>query len=126
MNWIDTQDGHHCNVHDVDFLRGEVCTGCTTAPGNPIEVVPSSDDIDKQLRAEAAAHRSLSKFLHRAGKAVLEEGTTRERADACKLIGEGTKLARLAGELEDRVSNRQHDRFLVAHEERMSGQRGEH
>ena len=126
MNWTDTSDGHHCNVHGVDFLRGEVCGACVTAPGKTIEIIPSSDEIDQALRIEASSHRSLAKYLHRKGREVLDDGTPRERADACKLIAEGTKLARLAGELEDRVSNRQHDRFLVAHEERMSGQRGDH
>lgn len=126
VNWTDTHDGHFCNVHQFDFKRGEVCSHCVTSPGSAIVVIPDVETLDAELRAQASEFRSLSRLLHRTGRNIVEDGTPRERADACKLIAEGTKLARLAGELEDRVASRQHDRFLCAHEERMAGLRGDH
>lgn len=125
MNWQTTADGYTCTKHDQSFARGEVCQACVADPGEG-QSSTSSETLDAGLVQRAFGFRSLAKFLHRTGKETIEDGTALDMSVACKLIAEGTKLERLALELEDRVSSRDHDRALIAHEREMSGLRGSH
>jgi hypothetical protein len=123
--WVDTDDGHRCESHNVSFRIGEVCHACVVDPG-AAQSATDSIAIDAQHLARGAEFRTLAKYLHREGRDLIADGTAQDKSVACKLIAEGTKLERLALELEDRVSARDHDRTLIRHERDMSGQRGSH
>jgi hypothetical protein len=120
-SWLPTPDGHHCTRHDAKFKRGEVCAACVTDPGDdkPLDVGGRSVEIDKALLQRASDHRSLAKFLHREGREMIEEGTAQDKNVAVKIIDAGTKLERLAIEIEDRVSGRDYGRGLMEHEKKM-------
>lgn len=119
--WVSTADGHHCTRHDEKFKRGEVCQRCVNdpAPNEPVEVGGKSVRIDDALLARASEHRALAKFLHGEGREMIEEGTAQDKSVAVKLIDAGTKLERLAIEIEDRVSGRDYGRGLMEHEKSM-------
>lgn len=99
---------------------------CATDPGDGPEAKHESTEIDRLLMARANEYRSLGRFLHRIGKERLQDGSPNDWGAATKVIAEGTKLQRLADETEDRVSARDHDRELIAHEREMSGLRASH
>lgn len=120
-SWQSTPEGHHCTRHDVKFKRGEVCQRCVSdpSPNQPVEVGGKSVEIDNALLARAGEHRSLAKFLHGEGRDMIEDGTAQDKSVAVKLIDAGTKLERLAIEIEDRVSSRDYGRGLMEHEKSM-------
>jgi hypothetical protein len=116
----------HCKRHDETFGIGEVCQSCVADPGDEPGARVTSEAVDADLSKRALEFRSLAKFLHKNGRTLIEDGTALDKGVACKLIAEGTKLERLALEIDDKVSGRDHDRTLIAHEREMAGLRGSH
>lgn len=123
--WTDTTDGHHCELHGQSFLRGEVCTHCTTADLN---VSAESDDsaIDADIIADAARYVSNAKRMWREAEDLLDEDNASEKSVAGKLSDCAIKWERLALEAKDKVAARKHLREAMAHEREMTTARRAH
>lgn len=123
--WTDTTDGHHCELHGQTFLRGEVCTHCTTADLN---VSSESDDsaIDADILADAARYVSNAKRMWREAETCIDEGTAQDKSVAGKLSDCAIKWERLALEAKDKVAARKHLREAMAHEREMTTARRAH
>lgn len=93
--WVDTQTGHRCNVHEVDFDRGESCLACIVGPPDttPLDGGPEEDHLEKELRLiEAECHRR-AKVCWRKAEACF---VNNDYGDGCKLSAESAKWTRIA------------------------------
>jgi len=121
VNWVTTEFGHRCKLHNVSFARGEVCGQCNDDPGPPPTSSVEHDDT--------ALVAIISKSLARAESlwSYYETNISSDDAGlAIKATSEHTKLLRLALEYADRHESRQFDRELLAHEREMAGLRSPH
>lgn len=125
MQWVDTPTGHHCNRHNADFLRGEVCHRCIADPGDEPTAFDEGDD-DEDLRARIHEARSNSRYLIRKGKEWIDDGTAQERGVGLKAFDCAAKWERIGNELQEIIEGREHDRRLIQHERQMSGLRSSH
>jgi len=122
--WVDRRGGHYCTVHDNEFPRGETCTACVVEPGAPpgSEVVEAQDAKDLKIR-EAEFRANGKRFL-RAAAELLEDGTDRDIAAACKASAEATKWERLALEVRDRYAPKQETDELIREVQKLRGKGG--
>lgn len=119
MYSTDTATGRHCDRHNVDYERGEVCHECVTDPGDAPSAESGDAEYQRKLLARINELRTRARKLWRIADELLE-GTERDVNVACKAVAEHTKLERLAEELQDKHDNREHDLRLIRHEEAMS------
>lgn len=128
MSWTLTSDGtgYVCTRHGTTFARAEVCHECASDPGDGPGEIVESEDLDRKLLALANEFRGAGRVMWREAKSLLEDGTAQDKNTAAKLSAEAVKWQRLALELEDKVSARDHDRKLIRHEREMSALRGTH
>lgn len=132
MNWQLTEDalgagqpGYICTRHELRFPLGEACSRCASDPGDDATAEHTSREIDRVLMARANGFRGNAVAFARQARKHLK-GTDRDANAAAKLSAEAIKWHRLAFEIEDRVSSRDHDRELIQHEREMSGLRASH
>jgi hypothetical protein len=116
---VDTPTGRHCERHDVDYERGEVCHQCVTDPGDAPGGERDDAAYQRTLLARINELRTRARKLWRVADDLLD-GTDRDVNAACKAAAEHTKIERLAEELQDKYDNREHDLRLIRHEEAMS------
>lgn len=122
--WTDTADGHRCDLHNQEFLRGEVCTHCSTSDLNVSE--DSSDSaIDADILADAARYGTNAKTMWRHAKELLA-GTAQDKSVGCKASDCAIKWERLRLEAKDKVAARKHLREAMAHEREMTTARRAH
>jgi hypothetical protein len=98
---------------------------CATDPGDGPEAKHESTEIDRLLMAESQQFKTIARAFERELKTLIK-GTDAEKNIAAKFSAEAIKWHRLALEQADKVSARDHDRELVAHEREMSGLRASH
>ena len=103
----------YCAIHDLTFETGvSVCSECASAAVEQVDgnVPPSSDRELELMRDE---FRADAKMLRRKAREWLEDGTARERLPALKAIDVAVKCDRAALEIQLRIADREHDRWLV-------------
>jgi hypothetical protein len=120
VNWVTTDTGHRCNLHAVDFARGETCGMCDTDPGELGESVRTSEVVDHEIISEATEFQKRGRRMWRECREILDTGTASEKHLAAKLSAEAAKWERLAIETRDRVAARKQLREAMAHEQAMS------
>jgi len=127
VNWQPTADGtgYVCTRHGETFARAEVCQACATDPGDGPGETFESEEVDRRLMRLANEFRGHGRAMWNAAHLRLK-GTETDQNTAAKLSAEAVKWQRLALELEDKVSARDHDRKLIRHEREMSALRGTH
>jgi hypothetical protein len=122
--WVDRGDGRYCANHDYEFPRGETCTACVIEPGKPPgnETVETKDERDLKIRE--AEFRQHGKRFWRAAEELLEDGTDRDIAAACKASAEAAKWERLALEARDRYAPKQETDDLIREVQKLRGKGG--
>lgn len=123
--WTDTANGHRCELHAQEFLRGEVCARCTTADLT-VSTDSSDAEIDADILADAARYASNGKRMWRECADLLDDGTAQDKSVAGKLSDCAIKWERLALEAKDKVAARKHLREAMAHEREMTTARRAH
>lgn len=127
QQWVRHGRGYKCvrpGHESATFEVGEVCPFCASETGeDPLDQLEDESPEDRSLRADVNAFRGRARMLFNEGKALIKEGTGRDKAAGAKLVAESIKYERLANDIAEKLASRAHDRKLMNHEKLMAGLR---
>lgn len=111
MSWTTAGNGiTYCATCDLSFETGVASCNCPPASTDSSFAPPSSDRELELMRDE---FRADAKLMRRKAREWLEDGTARERLPALKALDVAVKCDRAALEIQLRIADREHDRWLV-------------
>jgi hypothetical protein len=120
--WELVGNEHHCHRHDTVFPRGEVCTHCTSDPGERIDVIAQAIDDREAMAVEADVMQVAKRNKRIAEEMAAGEG--RELLAAPKFDEVYLKCIRLWREMREARLTVARDWALIEHDRQMAGLRG--